>query len=241
MTLSFWLAITAIHALLLIPLLVFRRFDHPWLLVYFGSTWLADGFGLLFTPATGGGLDVLGAAGSQGWRVFVAHAVMMTVWLSFWVIPTLTAIRLWRGPLRGWVGAALAGMVTLSVLCLVAVKQRWIGTQAAGRLLHWGVEPALLLATGVALVQHIRDQYARKRPLDLLVLALLLECVNLFMKLVFALKPGFVFDPRFSAIYHVVSLVAFFAVYLVVRLRMVKKGVGDSRQRESAPLGSSSG
>lgn len=220
MSLTFWLLITALHALLLVLLVRFRRQDHPWLLVYYCGQWVADAVAFLVTPKPHAGLALLDAFGSSSWARFTGATLQLLSWLTFWILPVLAAIRLQRHriPLAVWVavGAILAGT---TALLFSSLDQR-IPKSTFHFFLHYLIEPALLLAGIGLLIRHIQRSYRAGSPLDLLVLALGLEQVNLLMKLVFALSPSLAFDRRFSAVYHLTSLAAFFGYYLFRRLRL---------------------
>ncbi|MFC1482492.1 hypothetical protein ACFL51_01670 [Myxococcota bacterium] len=209
-----WPALIGVHAGFFLLLWRFRRQDHPWLIVLYGVQWGADVLGYLVFPAKGGGLDVLGAASGCAVLKVTQLFLYNSAWLSFWVVVAMAAERLHRGLLRRvwWYVLPVVAVVML----LVHVLR---GTGHVSRVhylatLHFVVEPALLVYSIYYLVRYSARCLKELEKPDLLVLALMLECTNLILRLSFAIRPDLLFDRHFGPIFHVVCLLGFFGYYL---------------------------
>jgi hypothetical protein len=220
---SQWLALIALHAVLAVVLLWQRRQDHPGLAVFLVGQWALDGVGFLFYPAAKGGLGLLdGVAGTPAGRCAMV-SVANLVWISFWLLFALAAERLARGRT-----SALARLGTLGVLGVVlagsvAYCLGWLSRGALRTGLHVVIEPALLVLATALLVQYLVAQFRQGERPDLLALALMLWAASFLLKLIFAVRPDLAFQRHFSLIFHLVSLVAFFAYYAVAKVRRASR------------------
>jgi hypothetical protein len=230
-----WAALTGAHALLFGVLWQLRREDHPWLLAYFGVQWLADLLIFLIFPAKLGGLNILGPFSPTLGGQLAIYYLSNVAWLTFWILPPLTAERLALGRTRRcW----LPGLVAFAGVWLAVVYgflTRAVSREVYLGLLHWLIEPALLIYALVCLGRYLHRCLTRALHIELLTLALLLECTNLSLKLLFALRPGLSLDRNFSALYYTVCFVTFFGYYAVVKVRERREVAAAPAQAASGP------
>lgn len=223
-----WTALTGAHAILFAVLWRYRREDHPWLLVFFGVQWLADCVGFLIYPTKAGGLNALGAVlGTSGGKLAVYYLASVG-WFTFWFLSALTAERLALGRLRRFWLPTLIVFAVLWAFVINGYLSRDVSRKLYLGLIHWVIDPFLLLYTLYYLVRYLARCLRNALEIDLLTLALMLVCTNFTLKLLFAIQPNLGFDRSFSVLYYTVCLVTFFSYYATVKVRA-------HRNAEAAP------
>lgn len=209
-----WLCLTVFHCVLLVFLFSNRRKDHPWLLPFFTVQWVADFIGFLLLPQGNGGLGLLSAISKTTFEWTFILLVSNSIWLTFWILPALSAEHLLNSRLSRFWRFALAFFVVAAIPVFYLRAIGVLSTSTYMTALHYIIEPFLLLWALVYLLRYFSRCFKETTTPDILALATMLTCTDNFLKLVLALKPDLMISQLFMIIFHTIYLFAFFSYYI---------------------------
>jgi len=188
-----------------------RRENHPWLFPFFLLATIADVVGWLLSPPGVGGADLLSATivGSSVWVVAVAAC-----WLSWFLLVFLAAARLYLHKLPKALVVVLVGLTTA-----VALTQGAEAIPAVHRraIMHFLLEPLLLLGALVFLSAHYTTAIQRGRNLDYMCYVVAVSIFCLGLKLIVMLDSNLLLLRRTAHAYYYIHIFALVGAYFVDR------------------------
>ncbi len=197
-------------------LIASRRRDHPWLLGYFIIPTLLDTFAYVCASEKFGGL---GLVPISVWNRGVYIFVFSCIWLSFFLLPMLFALKLRMGRVRAlWVVPAVAALLLISA-------SEWFGVSVFMRrvLMHRVFSPACLMIAIALPVHYMWTRSSAGMRIDYAAFAVLLTGVMLALRLVVWMDADFKIDSIGSRVYYIMTIV------VLIVMKYVWPHIGSKR------------